>query len=291
MPVGLAKKEERVDKKRFDWKSFISFGLFFSFFVIAITGVMLYIAPPGRVAKWVNWELLGLSKEGWQALHTNFAYLFIVLSIFHLFFMNWKVFWSYVKKRANTGIHRKRELAAGTILFLVVFFGTLFEVPPMQTVMDIGEYFTESWEKKEEKAPMPHTEALTVVEVSEKLVKMSPGEVVEKLEAAGLENVEKEMTLKEIGEKNGKSPFEIYQMILEKAEQRTMDLGTLKEGSGIGRKTLNEIAALTGIPVEALMQRFKAAGIEAAPGEQLKEIAERVDKTPYELVELLKGKE
>jgi hypothetical protein len=277
-----------LEKKRFDWKSFISFGLFFSFFVIALTGLVLYIAPPGRVAKWVNWELIGLSKEGWQALHTNFSYLFLVLSIFHLFSINWKVFWSYVKRRAGSGVHRKKELAAGTILFLVVFLGTLFQVPPMQTVMDIGEYFTESWEKKEEKAPMPHTEALTVVEVSEKLVKMSPGEIVKKLEAAGLKNVGKEMTLKEIGEENGTSPFEIYQMIVADAEIRKMDFGALKEGSGIGRKTLSEISELTGVPVEVLVQRFKAAGIEATTDEKLKEIANRTGKTPFELVELLK---
>ena len=280
-----------MEKKRFDWKSFISFGLFFSFFVIALTGLALYIAPPGRVAKWVNWELIGLSKEGWQALHTNFSYLFLVLSIFHLFSINWKVFLSYVKKRAGSGIHRKKELAAGTILFLVVFLGTLFQVPPMQTVMDIGEYFTESWEKKEEKAPMPHTEALTVVEVSEKLVKVSPGEIVKKLEAAGLKNVGKEMTLKEIGEENSTSPFEIYQMIVADAETRKMDFAALKEGSGIGRKTLDEISELTGVPVEVLLERFKAEGIEATADEKLKEIANRTGRTPFELVELLKGEE
>ena len=280
-----------MEKKRFDWKSFISFGLFFSFFVIALTGLVLYIAPPGRVAKWVNWELIGLSKEGWQALHTNFSYLFLVLSIFHLFSMNWKVFWSYVKKRAGSGVHRKKELAAGAVLFLVVFMGTLFQVPPMQTVMDIGEYFTESWEKTAEKAPIAHTEALTIAEVSEKLVKMSPDEIVGKLKAAGLDHVTPDMALADIADKNGKSPFEVYQMIVDKAETRTMDFGALKEGSGIGRKTVKEIAEMTGVPLDVLLQRLKEVGIDAQPGETLKEIAERVDKTPYELIELLKGKD
>jgi|GEM_PF-3181630 len=28
--------------------------------IMALTGIMLYISPPGRVAHWSNWVLLGL---------------------------------------------------------------------------------------------------------------------------------------------------------------------------------------------------------------------------------------
>lgn len=80
-------------KKKFSWKSFISFGLFFYFFVIFFSGIILYIAPPGRIANWTNWELIGLTKSQWQTMHTNFSYLFAILSIFHLFTANsaWKL--------------------------------------------------------------------------------------------------------------------------------------------------------------------------------------------------------
>lgn len=40
-----------------------SFIITFAFVVIAISGVILYIVPPGRVANWTNWQLLGLGKE------------------------------------------------------------------------------------------------------------------------------------------------------------------------------------------------------------------------------------
>ncbi len=199
--------------KRFDWKSFISFGLFFSFMVMSITGVVLYIAPPGRVARWVNWEFVKLPLDAWQALHTNFSYLFLILAVFHLFSINWQVFWSYVRKKAAYGIHRKRELAAGLLLFAVVLLGTLYKAPPLQTVMDVGGYFSDSWQAEDEKAPAPHTESMTIAEVSEKLLNLSPEEIIGKLEMTGIRNVERDQTLRQIGEESGKSPLEIYRII------------------------------------------------------------------------------
>jgi hypothetical protein len=37
--------------------------------VMAISGVMLYLAPRGRVANWTGRSLLGLGKEPWSDLH------------------------------------------------------------------------------------------------------------------------------------------------------------------------------------------------------------------------------
>ena len=199
--------------KLFDWKSFVSFGLFVSFLVISVSGVVLYIAPPGRVARWVDWELWRMSLGEWQALHTNFSYLFILLALVHLCFMNWKVFWSYVKKKAAAGLHRKWEIGAGLLLFVVVFAGTLYKVPPLQTIMDIGGDFSSSWLAEEDKAPVPHTEALTIGEVAEKLVKEPPQVVIDKLERAGFENISPDKTLKQMGEESGKSPLEIFRII------------------------------------------------------------------------------
>lgn len=281
---------KQQENKRFNWKSFISFGLFISFFIIVSSGLVLYIAPPGRVAKWVNWQLLGLSKEMWQSLHTSFTYTFLVLSIFHIFSINWKVFLSYLKKKAaGAGLNRKKELTVSVVLVAVVFFGTLFSIPPFKTVMDIGEYFTESWEKKEEQAPMPHTEALSIKELSEKVVKLSPGEILEKLKKNGIRVSGVEQTLKEIGEANKLSPFEIYNIISKNAERKKVTADSLlKRGSGLGRKTLSEVAGVLERHVSTLIEQLKKAGIQAEEDEKIKDIARKAGITPFELVELLK---
>lgn len=204
--------------KRFDWKSFVSVGLFVSFLVISVSGVVLYIAPPGRVARWVDWDLWRVSLGDWQALHTNFSYLFILLALIHLCLINWKVFWSYIRKKAVAGLHRKWEIGAGLLLFAVVFAGTMYKVPPLQTIMDLGSEFSSSWLTEDEKAPVPHTEALTIHQVAEQLVKLPPQTIIDKLEKAGIENVSPDKTLKELGKENGRSPLEIYQIISHKVE-------------------------------------------------------------------------
>ena len=60
-------------RKPFSWKPFTSFFILLSFVVLLLSGVVLYVAPPGRIANWTQWQF-GLDKEQWQALHTVFAH-------------------------------------------------------------------------------------------------------------------------------------------------------------------------------------------------------------------------
>jgi len=38
-----------------------------SLIVDTLSGVILYIAPPGRVEKWIQWKVWGLTKNQWAA--------------------------------------------------------------------------------------------------------------------------------------------------------------------------------------------------------------------------------
>lgn len=278
-----------MNNKKFNWKSFISFTLFISFFIIVITGVALYLAPPGRVAKWVNWEFMGFTKDQWQAQHTLFTLLFLLTSVFHIFSMNWKVFLSYLKKKATAKRQGKiKELIVGFILVTVVFLGTHFKLLPFQGVMDFGEHLTESWERKEQRAPVPHTESLSINEVSAQLLDISPGEIVEKLINNQIRVKSTGQTLKQIGEDNNLSPFELYKMISFGVKKKTKAVDSLREGSGIGRKTLEEVGEILGRPVDELVSILQEKGILAAPGEAIKEIAARAKRTPFEIVGFFK---
>jgi len=113
-------------KKKFSWKAFISFGLTYSFIIILVSGIMLYMSPPGRYAHWVNWKMFGLTKEGWQAIHTVFSYTFVILSIFHLFTINWKSFLSYFKGKTQNGINKKRELYLSSAYTSLFSWNSLF---------------------------------------------------------------------------------------------------------------------------------------------------------------------
>jgi hypothetical protein len=84
---------------KFKTKGFISLLLACCFTVAAFSGVILYMTPRGRVANWGGWTMLGLGKHEWSALHMNACALVLVIAAWHLV-MNWRVFWSYIKRRS-----------------------------------------------------------------------------------------------------------------------------------------------------------------------------------------------
>lgn len=268
-------------KTKFSWRAFISFGLTWAILVILVSGVILYVAPPGRYAHWVNWELAGFSKEGWQAIHTLFSLGFIMLSIFHLFSVNWKSFVSYIKSKSTKGFNKKKELLFSIIAILVFFFGTIFAVPPFQTVMDLGEAATESWEKTEERAPVPHAELLTLAELAHQLDIESVEEITRKLDSHKIAYKDTHtQTLQEIGEANDSTPLEIYEII----EKKPANQG---QGMGVGRKTIEDFSKELNKSTDELMQILEKNNIEAKATETLRTIGENNDLPPRDVYKLL----
>ena len=49
--------------KKFNFRALTSLTLLWMFLALLVSGVVLYIAPPGRIAHWTDWALLGLTKE------------------------------------------------------------------------------------------------------------------------------------------------------------------------------------------------------------------------------------
>jgi len=72
--------------KRFHGRAFVSVISGFSFLGMAFTGAMLFVTPPGRIAHWTGWTLLGLGKEQWAAQHMLFSLVFFVAALIHLFY-------------------------------------------------------------------------------------------------------------------------------------------------------------------------------------------------------------
>ncbi|MEI6639932.1 MAG: DUF4405 domain-containing protein [Chlorobium sp.] len=137
--------------RSFSWRVFISFGLFLSFIMILVSGLILYIFPartPG-----VLWQLFGLSKPAWQNQHIIYGFAFSILSLCHLFFINWKAFFSYVQSKTKEGVQNPGELLVIAALFLLFGFGTYFKVQPFSGILEIGESISNSWDKKGKEAP------------------------------------------------------------------------------------------------------------------------------------------
>jgi hypothetical protein len=267
--------------KKFSWRAFISFALTYIMVILLLSGIMLYVAPPGRYAHWVNWTLWGFSKEGWQGIHIIFSVGFVLLSVLHLLWINWKAFLSYLKSKSSSGFNKKRELITSTLLIFVFFFGTIYGVPPFKNILDFGDKVTESWEKVEERAPVPHAEQLTLNELAEQMRLSSVDEITRKLKSHKVvfENTNKQ-TLQEIGVANNLTPIEVYEIILKKAVNQ-------KEGSGIGRKTVEDFAVELNKSVDEIMKIFKANDIEAKPTQTLRTIGENNNLPPRDVYKLI----
>lgn len=184
-----------------------------AFIVLAFTGCILFVTPPGRVANWTGWTILGFSKHEWGALHVIFGIVFVVCSGFHIW-LNWKPLINYFKSRATRRFAFRPEWAVALVICGVVFAGTQAGIPPFSTIMDFNETIKESWEDKTIAAPAPHTELLTLAELSEKN-EVSLETILERLKEKGIEPESDAVTLEELSEEHDIAANDIYAIALD----------------------------------------------------------------------------
>jgi hypothetical protein len=284
-----------AEKKRFSWKAFTTLYIVLSGAIITVTGLVLYLSPPGRVAHWVEWRFIGLTKEQWQALHTIFAFVFVVAALVHLYF-NWPIFWSYLKHRLQAGLRMKRETGLATLFTLGFFFLTLLEVPPFSSVIALGEYLTQSWSNEQSEPPVPHAEELTVAQYA-RAVGMSVDQVVERLTAAGIAGVDTSAVLGDLAEVNASTPKALADLVAPSAGGGRAGggggggggTGAGGQGGGWGRMTVQQLCEREGVPLETGLARLAAAGIPAKGGDNLRVLAQAHDREAYELAPIVRG--
>jgi biotin operon repressor len=268
-------------------RRFVSLCLFFTLIAMTISGIVLYIMPHGRVAYWTGWRFLGLDKDQWDNLHTVFGFLMVFFGIWHVV-LNWSSIVNYIKGKVSSLPSKEFWLSA--VVAAVVTIGTIANVPPFSFVPEFGEKIKNMWEKPKIEPPAPHAELIPLKKVA-KLLGISPEEALKTLKERGIKVTSPEEKLKDIAAKNGITPARIYEILLSAspAKQKKMS-STFQPGSGIGRMTLREVCQKLGIPVNKCVEKLKRHGIKATPDKTLREIAFSQGRYPYEIVEILEGK-
>lgn len=263
-------------KKKFNWRGFTSLYITLSFLIMAVSGIILYFAPPGRVANWSYWRFLGLLKSQWQAIHTIFTFLFIIAAAFHLFF-NWKPFIAYLKTKFESSIRLRKELLVSSIVVVLIFTMTIYESVPFKNVMDFGETLKDSWSTEKTEPPVPHAENQKIFEFA-KTINLPVEELKNTLISQGITIANDDLTIKEVAKLNNISPNEIYNKV--KTNNQNQPLG---EGKGYGRKTLAEICIQNNISIDKALSNLKSHGIQAEQNQKLKEIATRYNLLPIDV--------
>jgi len=196
---------------RFQTKGFTSLLLTLTFVALAFSGVILYVTPRGRVANWTGWTLLGLEKGQWQSVHTNIAILFVLAAVLHLI-LNWSMLWGYIKKKGVFAVNMKLEMLLAALVAGVVLAGSVLGWPPFSSVMALNYQIKDYWEQEPVTSPAPHAEEFTLERLAGQMG-LTTDQVIEALQAEGIQVEGPEATVDQVATENGMTPAEVHAAI------------------------------------------------------------------------------
>jgi hypothetical protein len=213
---------------RFQLRGFTSLLLTLAFLALSFSGVILYLTPRGRVANWTGWTMLGLEKQDWQAVHINTGVLFLIVAGLHLY-LNWGLFWGYIKKKANLSLNLKLEMLVALLIAGGVWLGSTQRVFPFRTLMTLNEQIKDYWEQEPVTAPIPHAEELSIAQLAARMG-LPLDQVLGALKQEGLVVESETMTITRLAESNRRTPAEVHAAIAKHLPQ----VGAAASGAGRG---------------------------------------------------------
>jgi hypothetical protein len=137
----------------FHVKGLTSFVLIIASVVMIVSGVLLYAGPHGPAAR--GWTFLWLGKGQWDGLHMTSALLFTIAALFHLIW-NWGLLWGYLKNKAAAGLNLKLELAVALLVGVVFIGGTVLNVPPFSSFLQLRRTLGTMWSGPAGETPGGH---------------------------------------------------------------------------------------------------------------------------------------
>jgi hypothetical protein len=296
-------------------KGFASLMTTFSFIVMSLSGVLLFIVPQGRIAEWTEWQMLGLSKSEWGDIHITTSLMFLASGAYHIV-LNWRTLWGYFSTKREKSLMMRRELAIAAFVTVFCIAGAVYQVPPLSYVLTLNNTIKQAWIKdKDHEPPMGHAELLTMPSFTKRL-QMDMRQVTSVLQGNGIAFTDTE-SLAVIAKKHGTSPVKIYQLIksLEgsAAAGATVEAGSpiaVKasvsaavaagqpvytdemidekfEGRGMGRKTLAMLAEEIGFDPATAKKKLAARSLSWRDDETLKDAAAKAGTAPMEILKVI----
>ena len=257
-------------KTQFSWRAFFSLLAAVSFIGMTFTGIILFVVPPGRIANWTGWTILALTKHQWIGLHDWFSIIFVVASVFHLYF-NWKPFVSYLKSKITKSFALRAEWVAALVVCIIAFAGTVLGVSPFATLMEWNESIKQSYDSPRQRGPVPHAEMMTLAELADKYTGIELETMLDNLRQHGIKVESPEAVLGELAEINGLTPAELYNIALGKTGSGRRGSGgggqrgggdSLggQRGGGFGRLTLKQYCQQAGLDIDTVVSKLKDNG-------------------------------
>ncbi len=280
-------------KKKFSFKAFVTWNGLSSGLIIATSGIILYIAPPGGEIFGKIWHLFGLNLRNWQTIHTNFTVLFIIFAGLHLY-LNWRIFLSYLKDKIKKTFKIRLELAFSFLLSAGIFTCIILELPPFENIMNLGQELSQGWLVTDEDDNQNNEIAnddKTEERVTEKTEKTE-----EKTEADKDEVKRREEKLKELAALDAKPPEKIWRFSEcdnEECEETgcTLECEAVKDALEWGELTIADYCHLYKIKlVDAYKKLYRNKIAKFEDDDSISDIAMNYDKEPKDIYAIIKGK-
>ena len=282
-------------KNKQSTRSLTAFLVTWAFIVLTVTGLILYIVPQGRIAYWIHWSFAGMEKEQWGWVHMMFGGVFIITGFLHLYF-NWKPFKKYFADRVKGHFEIKREIIVATVLTVAIFAVSAANIAPASWVIDLNGWIKNSWVTAPElEPPYGHAEEASLAGISRKMnFDLEQAQAGLRAESIAFEG--KKDTLNDIALRNHTTPMAIYEIIKQYRIEETADdvavltpdaLEARLSGTGLGRKSIEEICSENGIDLATGLERLGGAGISADANSKARELAETHSLSPIDLVKIM----
>jgi hypothetical protein len=288
----------------FRWRALTSVLITAAFLVLVVSGTILFIAPPGRIANWTNWAILGLRKSEWAGLHVVFSALFLLTSIAHILF-NWRALLGYFRSRWGEVRGIRLEWLVALIVGFGVYGGTRAGLPPFSTLIAYSESVRQRWETPRQRAPIPHAELLTLQALADQTA-LDMATVSNRLEGKGIKGFSTNTMVRDLANKSGISAQKLFEIMTATSAVSVTAKGSQGHGvsgdgpgkgrggggpgGGLGRKTLTEYCTDEGIDLPTALQRLKSKGLAALASQTVREIAVNNGYSrPYEILAIIRG--
>lgn len=279
----------------FHKRGFTTFLTLMSFLIMTVTGIVLYFAPQGRIAYWIDWRFWGITKTDWGSIHTISCFLFVIIGIYHLA-LNWRALVNYISNKVSGGFRLKREFGIALVISLAIILGSMYQVPGIKQVLDFSEYAKTLWVKsKEYDPPMAHAEQLSLKNFAKKMnIELFPA--MAELNKNGIQVANPDDSLSKIAKDNRTSPVNMYVLIkkfeaspseVQKASYTAEMVDERFAGRGMGKKKLAEVCREIGFDLNQAKERLEKSKVPAGDEETLHDLAAKVKVTPMDILKII----